>query len=143
MVCDTTLYLHKTNKEGKVILLEGPAGFSAGPGSWHLSVHHLFLSPGGLWRVGAGVSPRDMTDIYCVTKAYSSAVGAGPFVVRLTGPEGDELRRRGGDAGEFGATTGRARDVGWFDCVATRYGVMVQGATRSGANQPGRAGLPG
>ena len=129
MVCDTTLYLHKANKEGKVILLEGQLGSLRDPdhGIYPYSTSSSPLA--GYGCVGAGVSPRDMTDIYCVTKAYSSAVGAGPFVVRLTGPEGDELRRRGGDAGEFGATTGRARDVGWFDCVATRYGVMVQGAT--------------
>ena len=129
MVCDTTLYLHKANKEGKVILLEGQLGSLRDPDHGS-SPYTTSSSPlAGYGCVGAGVSPRDMTDIYCVTKAYSSAVGAGPFVVRLTGPEGDELRRRGGDAGEFGATTGRARDVGWFDCVATRYGVMVQGAT--------------
>ena len=129
MVCDTTLYLHKANKEGKVILLEGQLGSLRDPdhGIYPYTTSSSPLADYGC--VGAGVSPRDMTDIYCVTKAYSSAVGAGPFVVRLTGPEGDELRRRGGDAGEFGATTGRARDVGWFDCVATRYGVMVQGAT--------------
>lgn len=129
MVCDTTQYLHKANKEGKVILLEGQLGSLRDP-DHGIYPYTTSSSPlAGYGCVGAGVSPRDMTDIYCVTKAYSSAVGAGPFVVRLTGPEGDELRRRGGDAGEFGATTGRARDVGWFDCVATRYGVMVQGAT--------------
>lgn len=129
MVCDTTLYLHKANKEGKVILLEGQLGSLRDP-DHGIYPYTTSSSPlAGYGCVGAGVSPQDMTDIYCVTKAYSSAVGAGPFVVRLTGPEGDELRRRGGDAGEFGATTGRARDVGWFDCVATRYGVMVQGAT--------------
>ncbi len=129
MVCDTTLYLHKANKEGKVILLEGQLGSLRDP-DHGIYPYTTSSSPlAGYGCVGAGVSPRDMTDIYCVTKAYSSAVGAGPFVVRLTGPEGDELRRRGGDAGEFGATTGRARDVGWFDCVATRYGVMVQGTT--------------
>lgn len=129
MVCDTTLYLHKANQEGKLILLEGQLGSLRDP-DHGIYPYTTSSSPlAGYGCVGAGVSPRDMTDIYCVTKAYSSAVGAGPFVVRLTGPEGDELRRRGGDAGEFGATTGRARDVGWFDCVASRYGVMVQGAT--------------
>ena len=129
MVCDTTHFLHRANQEGKVILLEGQLGSLRDPD------HGIYPSTtsssplAGFGCVGAGVSPRDMTDIVCVTKAYSSAVGAGPFVVRLDGPEGDELRRRGGDAGEFGATTGRARDVGWFDAVATRYGVLVQGAT--------------
>lgn len=106
MVCDTTLYLHKANKEGKVILLEGQLGSLRDP-DHGIYPYTTSSSPlAGYGCVGAGVSPRDMTDIYCVTKAYSSAVGAGPFVVRLTGAEGDELRRRGGDAGEFGATTG-------------------------------------
>jgi adenylosuccinate synthase len=129
MVCDTTLFLHKANKEGKVILLEGQLGSLRDP-DHGIYPYVTSSSPlAGYGCVGAGVTPRDMTDIYCVTKAYSSCVGAGPFVTRLEGAEGDELRRRGGDAGEFGATTGRARDVGWFDAVATRYGVMVQGAT--------------
>ena len=68
----------------------------------------------------------------CVTKAYSSSVGSNtePFVSEVLGEAGDELRRRGGDKGEFGATTGRPRRVGWFDTVATKYGCMVQGATQ-------------
>ena len=129
MVCDTTLFLHKANKEGKTILLEGQLGTLRDP-DHGIYPYVTSSSPlAGFGCVGAGVTPRDMTDIYCVTKAYSSCVGAGPFVTRLEGDEGDELRRRGGDAGEYGATTGRARDVGWFDAVATRYGVMVQGGT--------------
>ena len=129
MVCDTTLLLHKANQEGKTILLEGQLGSLRDP-DHGIYPYTTSSSPlAGFGCVGAGVRPRDMTDIYCVTKAYSSCVGAGPFVTRLSGNEADELRRRGGDAGEFGATTGRARDVGWFDAVATRYGVMVQGAT--------------
>ena len=129
MVCDTTHFLHRANQEGKVILLEGQLGSLRDP-DHGIYPYTTSSSPlAGFGCVGAGVSPKDMTDIVCVTKAYSSAVGAGPFVVRLEGEEGDELRRRGGDAGEFGATTGRARDVGWFDAVATRYGVLVQGAT--------------
>ena len=129
MVCDTTKFLYEADKAGKIILLEGQLGTLRDP-DHGIYPYTTSSSPlAGYGCVGAGVSPRSMTDIYCVTKAYSSAVGAGPFVARLEGPEGDELRRRGGDAGEFGATTGRARDVGWFDAVATRYGVMVQGAT--------------
>lgn len=129
MVCDTTRFLYEANKAGKVILLEGQLGSLRDP-DHGIYPYTTSSSPlAGYGCVGAGVSPRDMTDIVCVTKAYSSCVGAGPFVTRLEGDAGDELRRRGGDAGEFGATTGRARDVGWFDCVATRYGVMVQGAT--------------
>ncbi len=130
MVCDTTRFLHDADKAGKVILLEGQLGSLRDP-DHGIYPYTTSSSPlAGYGCVGAGVSPRSITDIYCVTKAYSSAVGAGPFVTRLDGEAGNELRRRGGDAGEFGATTGRARDVGWFDAVATRYGIMVQGATQ-------------
>lgn len=81
--------------------------------------------------------------MYCVTKAYSSCVGAGPFTTELFGEEAKELRDRGGDAGEYGATTGRPRRVGWFDAVATRYGLHGAGRDRGRHDQPGRAGLPG
>ncbi len=79
--------------------------------------------------IGAGIPPYEIKDIITVVKAYSSAVGAGEFVSEIFGEEADELRRRGGDGGEFGATTGRPRRMGWFDCVASRYGVRMQGAT--------------
>ena len=81
--------------------------------------------------VGAGLPPYLITDVITVIKAYSSAVGAGPFVSELFGDEADELRRRGGDGGEYGATTGRPRRVGWFDAVATRYGCRIQGTTEA------------
>jgi len=131
MVCDTSRLLHEADKAGKVILLEGQLGTLRDPdhGIYPYTTSSSPLAGYGI--VGAGIPPRSLTDIVCVTKAYSSAVGAGPFVCRLDGPEGDELRRRGGDAGEFGATTGRARDVGWFDAVATRYGMEIQGATQA------------
>ncbi len=129
MVCDTTKLLHALDREGKVILLEGQLGTLRDP-DHGIYPYTTSSSPlAGYGCVGAGLPPRSLTDVFCVTKAYSSAVGAGPFVCRLSGDTADELRRRGGDAGEFGATTGRPRDVGWFDAVATRYGVMVQGAT--------------
>jgi adenylosuccinate synthase len=84
----------------------------------------------GFGAVGAGVPPYEIKDIIAVVKAYSSAVGAGEFVSEIFGPEADELRRRGGDGGEFGATTGRPRRMGWLDLVASRYGCQVQGATQ-------------
>lgn len=129
MVCDTTVYLHQAVKEGKTILLEGQLGSLRDPdhGIYPFTTSSSPLA--GYGTVGAGVPPWDMKDIYCVTKAYSSCVGAGPFVTELFGDEAVELRNRGGDAGEYGATTGRPRRVGWFDAVATRYGVMVQGGT--------------
>ena len=130
MVCDTTQLLYDANRAGKTILLEGQLGSLRDP-DHGIYPYTTSSSPlAGYGCIGAGFGPHDMGDIYCVTKAYSSAVGAGPFVTRLSGDEAEELRRRGGDAGEYGATTGRARDVGWFDAVATRYGVQVQGATQ-------------
>ena len=83
----------------------------------------------GFASIGAGIPPYEITDIITVVKAYSSAVGAGPFVSEIFGSEAQELRVRGGDKGEFGATTGRPRRMGWFDAVATRYGCRTQGAT--------------
>ena len=128
-VCDTTSLLHEALTTGKEILLEGQLGALRDPD------HGIYPYPtsssplAGFGSVGAGVPPYAITRIIAVTKAYSSCVGAGPFVTELIGAEGDELRLRGGDEGEFGATTGRPRRVGWFDAVATRYGCRVQGAT--------------
>ena len=129
MVTDVALYMHKALKAGKHVLLEGQLGSLRDPD------HGIFpfttsSSPlAGYGTVGAGVPPTAIEQIIVVTKAYSSCVGAGPFTTELFGEEAEELRKRGGDAGEYGAKTGRPRRVGWFDAVATRYGCMVQGAT--------------
>ena len=131
MVIDTTLYLHKALKEGKTVLLEGQLGSLRDP-DHGIYPYTTSSSPlAGYGTVGAGVPASAIKDVYCVTKAYSSCVGAGPFTTELFGEEAKELRDRGGDAGEYGATTGRPRRVGWFDAVATRYGWMVQGATEA------------
>ena len=131
MVCDTTLLLHELDAQGKTILLEGQLGTLRDPdhGIYPYTTSSSPLAAFGC--IGAGVNPTSLKKIYAVTKAYSSAVGAGPFVSEIFGDEAEELRRRGGDRGEYGATTGRPRSVGWFDAVATRYGVMVQGATEA------------
>ncbi|NLO86726.1 MAG: adenylosuccinate synthase [Clostridiales bacterium] len=131
MVIDSTLYLHKALKAGKTVLLEGQLG-SLRDIEHGIYPYTTSSSPlAGYGTVGAGVPAREMKDIFCVTKAYSSCVGAGPFTTELFGDEAQELRKRGGDAGEYGATTGRPRRVGWFDAVASRYGCMVQGATEA------------
>ena len=131
MVIDTSLYLHRALKEGKTVLLEGQLGSLRDP-DHGIYPYTTSSSPlAGYGTVGAGVPASAIKDVYCVTKAYSSCVGAGPFVTELFGDEAEELRKRGGDAGEYGATTGRPRRVGWFDAVATRYGCMVQGATEA------------
>ena len=128
-VCDVSAYLHDAIKEGKNILLEGQLGSLKDPdhGIYPMVTSSSTLAAYG--AIGAGIPPYEIKQIVTVCKAYSSAVGAGAFVSEIFGDEADELRRRGGDGGEFGATTGRPRRVGWFDAVASRYGCRIQGAT--------------
>ena len=128
-VCDVSAYLHDAIKEGKNILLEGQLGSLKDPdhGIYPMVTSSSTLAAYG--AIGAGIPPYEIKEITTVVKAYSSAVGAGAFVSEIFGDEADELRRRGGDKGEFGATTGRPRRVGWFDAVASRYGCRIQGAT--------------
>lgn len=128
-VCDVSLYLHNAIKEGKNILLEGQLGSLKDPdhGIYPMVTSSSTLAAYG--AIGAGIPPYEIKNITTVVKAYSSAVGAGAFVSELFGEEAEQLRKHGGDKGEYGATTGRPRRVGWFDAVATRYGVRVQGAT--------------
>lgn len=129
-VCDTVTFLHQAIKEGKNILLEGQLGSLKDPdfGIYPMVTSSSTLAAYG--AIGAGIPPYEIKDIITVVKAYSSAVGAGEFVSEIFGEEADELRRRGGDGGEFGATTGRPRRMGWFDCVASRFGCKIQGATQ-------------
>lgn len=129
-VGDTFQFLHTAVKEGKNILLEGQLGALKDPdfGIYPMVTSSSTLA--GYGAVGAGLPPYEIKDIVTVVKAYSSAVGAGAFVSEIFGDEAQELRIRGGDHGEFGATTGRPRRMGWFDCVASRYGVQAQGATQ-------------
>ena len=128
-VCDTSTLLHDALKEQKKILVEGQLGALRDPD------HGIYPYPtssstlAGFAAVGAGIPPHAITQVVAVTKAYSSCVGAGPFVSEIFDREAENLRERGGDAGEYGATTGRPRRMGWFDAVATRYGCRMQGAT--------------
>ena len=128
-VCNTSLYLWNALKEGKTVLLEGQLGTLKDPdhGIYPMVTSSSTLAAYG--AIGAGLPPYEITKIVTVCKAYSSAVGAGAFVSEIFGEEADELRKRGGDGGEFGATTGRPRRMGWFDCVASKYGCRMQGAT--------------
>ena len=128
-VCDVSLYLHKALKEGKTILLEGQLGTlkDTDHGIYPMVTSSSTLAAYG--AIGAGIPPYEIRQIVTVCKAYSSAVGAGAFVSEIFGEEADELRRRGGDGGEYGATTGRPRRMGWFDCVASKYGCRLQGTT--------------
>ena len=128
-VCDVSALLWDALKEGKEILLEGQLGSLKDPdhGIYPMVTSSSTLAAYG--AVGAGIPPYEIKKIITVCKAYSSAVGAGAFVSEIFGEEADELRRRGGDGGEYGATTGRPRRMGWFDCVASKYGCRIQGTT--------------
>ena len=128
-VADVSLFLNNAIKEGKTILLEGQLGTLKDPdfGIYPMVTSSSTLASYG--AIGAGIPCYEIKDIITVVKAYSSAVGGGEFVSEIFGEEADELRRRGGDGGEFGATTGRPRRMGWFDAAASRYGVRMQGAT--------------
>lgn len=128
-VGDVSAFLNKAIEEGKELLLEGQLGTLKDPdhGIYPMVTSSSTLAAYG--AVGAGIPPYEIKKVITVVKAYSSAVGAGAFVSEIFGEEADELRRRGGDGGEFGATTGRPRRMGWFDCVASRYGCRLQGTT--------------
>ena len=128
-VCDVSLYLDKAIKEGKTILLEGQLGTlkDTDHGIYPMVTSSSTLAAYG--AIGAGIPPYEIKEIITVCKAYSSAVGAGAFVSEIFDEEADEMRRRGGDGGEYGATTGRPRRMGWFDCVASKYGCRLQGTT--------------
>ncbi len=128
-VCDVSAYLYEAIRQGKNILLEGQLGSLKDPdhGIYPMVTSSSTLAAYG--AIGAGIPPYDIKKIITVVKAYSSAVGAGAFVSEIFGEDADELRRRGGDGGEYGATTGRPRRMGWFDCVASKYGCRIQGTT--------------
>ena len=128
-VADVSAVLHQAMKENKTILLEGQLGTLKDPdhGIYPMVTSSSTLAAYG--AIGAGLPPYEIKQIVTVCKAYSSAVGAGAFVSEIFGEEADELRRRGGDGGEYGATTGRPRRMGWFDCVASKYGCRMQGTT--------------
>ncbi|UVI28653.1 adenylosuccinate synthase [Paenibacillus spongiae] len=131
LLCDTTTLMHEALKRGERIVAEGQLGALRDPdhGIYPYSTSSSTLA--GFASVGAGLPPGSIDRVVAVIKAYSSAVGEGPFTTEITGSAADELRIRGGDAGEFGATTGRPRRMGWFDAVATAYGCKLQGATEA------------
>ncbi len=128
-VCDTGKLVRSALKEGKTVLLEGQLGSLKDPDHGIYPMVTSSSTLAGYGAIGAGIPPYEIKNVTVITKAYSSAVGAGEFVSEIFGDEAQEMRLHGGDKGEFGATTGRPRRMGWFDCVATRYGCEVQGAT--------------
>ena len=129
-VCDVSSFLDKAIKEGKTILLEGQLGTLKDPDHGIYPMVTSSSTLAGYGAVGAGIPPYEIKQVVTVCKAYSSAVGAGEFVSEILDEKvAGELRERGGDGGEYGATTHRPRRMGWFDCVASRYGCRLQGTT--------------
>ena len=128
-VCDTGKLIRDAIKDGKTVLLEGQLGSLKDPDHGIYPMVTSSSTLAGYGAIGAGIPPYEIKNVTVITKAYSSAVGAGEFVSEIFGDEAQQMRLHGGDKGEFGATTGRPRRMGWFDCVATRYGCEVQGAT--------------
>ncbi|HEX2947556.1 MAG TPA: adenylosuccinate synthase [Clostridia bacterium] len=129
MVCDVAPLLDKAVREGRKILLEGQLGALKDPDNGIYPFTTSSSPLAGFASVGAGIPPRSIKDVITVVKAYSSCVGAGAFVTEIFGKEAETLRNLGGDCGEYGATTGRPRRMGWFDAVASKYGCMLQGTT--------------
>ena len=128
-VCDVSAYLYDALKEGKNVLLEGQLGSMKDPDHGIYPMVTSSSTLAGYGAIGAGIPPYEIKRVVTVCKAYSSAVGAGEFVSEIFGEEADLMRTHGGDKGEFGATTGRPRRMGWFDCVASKYGCRLQGTT--------------
>ena len=129
LLCNLPVFMSEAVKNGKNILLEGQLGALKDVDSGIYPIVTSSSPVAGFGSVGASVPPYEIKRIVVITKAYSSSVGAGAFVSEIFGDEAKELRDRGGDCGEYGATTGRPRRMGWFDTVASRYGCIVQGAT--------------
>ena len=128
-VCDVSAFLYNALKDGKNVLLEGQLGSMKDPDHGIYPMVTSSSTLAGYGAIGAGIPPYEIKRVVTVCKAYSSAVGAGEFVSEIFGDEADLLRTHGGDKGEFGATTGRPRRMGWFDCVASKYGCRLQGTT--------------
>jgi adenylosuccinate synthase len=128
MLVNAAVYLHRA--KDKSILLEGQLGALKDPDNGIYPFVTSSSPLAGFGTVGAGIAPNQISEVITVVKSYSSCVGAGAFVSEIFGEEAESLRKRGGDAGEYGATTGRPRRMGWFDAVATKYGCMLQGTTQ-------------
>ena len=128
-VGNTGAFLANALKEGKTVLLEGQLGTLKDPDHGIYPMVTSSSTLAGFGAIGAGLPPYEIKQIITVCKAYSSAVGAGAFVSEIFGEEASKLRDNGGDGGEYGATTGRPRRMGWFDCVASKYGCRMQGTT--------------
>ena len=125
-ICDTTALLTEADDNGRSILLEAQLGALRDLDFGIFPYTSSSCTLAAYAPLGAGIPAKHLTNVVGIMKAYSSAVGGGPFVCEFEGDKARELREAGG---EYGAATGRPRRVGGFDVVASRYGVRLQGAT--------------
>ena len=125
-VTDTGVLLEEMFRDGKNVLFEGAQGtlLDLDHGTYPFVTSSNTVI-GGVCS-GAGIGPRHIHEVIGISKAYTTRVGSGPFPTELTGPEGRKLQQ---DGDEFGATTGRPRRCGWFDAVAVRHAVRLNGLT--------------
>ena len=125
-VTDTGVLLDEMFRDGKNVLFEGAQGtlLDLDHGTYPFVTSSNTVI-GGVCS-GAGIGPRHIHEVIGISKAYTTRVGSGPFPTELTGPEGEKLRQ---DGDEYGATTGRPRRCGWFDAVAVRHAVRLNGLT--------------
>jgi adenylosuccinate synthase len=125
-IADTSVLVNEAILAGKTVLFEGAQGsmldMDHGTYPFVTSSHPI----SGGFTTGAGIGPHMIGEIIGITKAYTTRVGAGPFVTELTNETGDHIRENGH---EYGTTTGRARRCGWFDSVVVRHSVRINGTT--------------
>ncbi len=125
-ICDTTRYLTDAVDAGKSVMFEAQLGALRDIDYGIYPYTSASSTIAAYAPLGAGIPAKKLDQTLGIMKAYSSCVGEGPFTCEFFGDEAHELREAGG---EYGAATGRPRRVGGFDVVASKYGVMVQGAT--------------
>jgi adenylosuccinate synthase len=123
-IVDTTLLLWDALKDEKRILLEGAQGtmLDIDHGTYPYVTSSSTVSAGAC--IGLGINPKDIGKVTGIAKAYCTRVGNGPFPSEDLGSEGEKLRENGH---EFGTTTGRPRRCGWFDAVAMKHAVRING----------------
>ena len=125
-IADTSRLVLERLDSGELVVFEGAQGtlLDIDHGTYPFVTSSNPIA--GSATIGAGVGPKDIDEVWGITKAYSTRVGSGPFPTELEGGLGDELRERGA---EFGTTTGRPRRVGWLDLVALRYAARLNSLT--------------
>ena len=125
-VCDTTEYLTSAIDAGKSVMFEAQLGALRDIDFGIYPYTSSSSTIAGYATIGAGIPGKRLDEVVGIMKAYSTCVGEGPFTCEMFGAEADALREAGG---EYGAATGRPRRVGGFDVVASKYGILMQGAT--------------